>query len=370
MNIKPVKHQTSGWCVVCPPGFEGEAKRKFRYFDTKTGASNFARIVNDWRHARRLPKFESDLTVTGPKMALLTMLEEGNIMSTQQLSEVLEHWKRTGSNAIVQVSLREAVERFIRHVETEERPRPAYLTDIMGKLNRFSAEFPGSQVHEFDRTEIRDYLRDWENSATRNQQLKRLGKFFHWARQERYLAIDPTTDIDFSKVDQSENISIYTVDEATRLMRTADTDHKSIAPWVALGLFGFMRSSEIQRLDWSAVDFDKGSITIAASIAKTGKRRLVELNDALRHWLEPYRQASGPIVAHLNGDVTKCFETANVKRLKNALRHSCVSYAAASGLKSLDEIFLQAGHTPSVALKHYIEGMTRAEALPYWQIRR
>jgi integrase len=131
-----------------------------------------------------------------------------------------------------------------------------------------------------------------------------------------------------------------------------------------------MRSAEICRLDWSAIDFERGSITLAAHITKTGKRRVVELNDSLRHWLEPYRKAHGLVVDHLNGDVSKCFEVAEVERKHNGLRHSCVSYAAKSSDKGLDEVFLQAGHTPSVALKHYIEQMTRAEALPYWEIRR
>ena len=213
-------------------------------------------------------------------------------------------------------------------------------------------------------------MSDWENPATRNQHLKRLSKFYDWARKERHVTVDPTTDIDFSKVDQKENIEIYSIDEATRLMRIADSDYKAIAPWVALGLFGFMRSSEIQKLDWSAIDFEKGSITVAASIAKTGKRRVIELNDTLRYWLQPYAKPQGSIVAHLNGEVTQCFAAAGLRRLHNGLRHSCVSYAAKGSDMGLDEIFLQAGHTPSISLKHYLESMTKSEALPYWQIKR
>src|SRR6202012_1968074 len=90
----------------------------------------------------------------------------------------------------------------------------------------------------------------------------------------------------------------------------------------------------------------------------------------LRHWLKPYKKTSGPVIDHLNGDIAKCFEAACVERKHNALRHSCISYAVKGTDMTPGEVFLQAGHTPSVALKHYTESMTRAEALPYWCIRR
>jgi integrase len=370
MNIKPVEHKTSGWCVVCPSGFEGQTKRRFRYFQTKTAAQDFAKIVNNWRHARKAPRLGGEIAIREEHTGMVALLLSYGIQNAQELGEILLNHKR--QNAIVKVSLRDAVEKFIKHVETEDKPRQAYLVDIVGKLNRFAAEFPGSQAHEFDRAEIKEYLLDWENPATRNQHLKRLSKFYDWARKERHVATDPTTDIDFSKVEARENIEIYTVAQATKLMQAADTDYRSIAPWFALGLFGFMRSGEIQKLDWSAIDFEKASITVAASIAKTGKGRTIELNgnECLRYWLERYQKLSGPVVGHLNGEVSQCFTSAGLKRLHNGLRHSCVSYAVASGLKSLDDIFREAGHTPSVAMKHYIESMTKAEALPYWQIRR
>jgi integrase len=371
MKIKVLWHKgTQRHYVLCPVGFDGNTKQRPKYFDTKSAAADFAKVVNNWRYARKMPKIDSGITISETDTVLVAICRERNVRSGQLLNEIITHWERTGRMAITQISLRDAVQKFIDHVETEEKPRPAYLADIIGKLNRFSAEFPGEMAHEFDRAGIREYLADWENPASRNQQLKRLSKFFDWARKERFVAIDPTEDIDFSKVDQKENIDIYSVDETTRLVRTADTNHKAVAPWFILGAFGFMRSSEIQRVDWSAFNFEKRSITLPARITHNGKRRVPEINDTLLHWLAPYRKESGPVVQNLNGSVNRCFKEANVQRLHNALRHSCESYAVKGTDMGLDEVFLQAGHTPSVAMKHYIESMTRAEALPYWCIRR
>lgn len=370
MNTRPAKHSSKyqPWRVLAPAGFRGSDSRKPYYFETKTAAADFCKEVNNWKRDQKRPQTDI-LTFEDSDKQWLAFLKR-QLPDLSLLPAVLDHWTKTSEAAISPVSLRDAVARFIAHVEGEEKPSQAYLIDIKAKVNRFVAEYPGSQAHEFTRAEIKDYLSDWTVASTRNQVLKRLSKFFGWAKKERFLVIDPSQDIDFAKVEQRENIDVYSVDEITRLLNAADTSYKAIAPWVILGAFGFMRSAEICRLDWSSVDFEKGSITIAASIAKTGKRRMVEFNDALRHWLTPYRKTSGPVVQHLNGDVAKCFEAAGVKRLHNALRHSCISFAVASGMATLNQIFLWAGHTPSIALKHYIEQMTRAEAEPYWAIRR
>jgi integrase len=372
MDIKPSKFpsKTTPYRVTEPEGYNGNPKPVAKYFETKSGAMDHCAKVNAWRAAKRSPGFTPDLKFDQTESAMLLSLRENGIKTHAQLSEVLRHWVRTGEAAINQVSLRDAVQKFVSHVETEEKPSAPYLVDIVGKLNRFAAEFPGAKTHEVDRSEVKEYLADWENPATRNQQLKRLSKFFGWAKKERHIAIDPTADIDFAKVEARENIDIYSVEDITKLLQVADTKYKAVAPWFILGAFGFMRSAEIQRLDWSAIDFDKGSITLAASITKTGKRRVVELNDALRHWLTPYKKDSGLVVGTLNGEVAKAFETAGVERKHNALRHSCVSYAAKGSAKGLDDVFMMAGHTPSVSLRHYIESMTEAEAKPYWQIRR
>src|ERR1700748_1704650 len=121
--------------VNLPAGFDGNTKQRPKYFDTKSAAADFAKVVDNWRAARKLPKIDGSITVSETETALVAILREHDVRSVQQLSEVLEHWKRFGSSAIVQISLREAVEEFLEHVRTNERPRPAYLTDIMGKLN-------------------------------------------------------------------------------------------------------------------------------------------------------------------------------------------------------------------------------------------
>ena len=58
-----------------------------------------------------------------------------------------------------------------------------------------------------------------------------------------------------------------------------------IAPCLALGAFGGLRSAEILRLEWSRHERHPGFIEVAAHKAKTATRRIVPITDNLSHWL-------------------------------------------------------------------------------------
>src|SRR5207249_11875768 len=66
-----------------------------------------------------------------------------------------------------------------------------------------------------------------------------------------------------------------------------------VKPYLALGAFTGMRTSEILRLDWSQVNFERGHITVAPEKAKTATRRLVPIQPNLMQWLAHYRRVTG-----------------------------------------------------------------------------
>jgi len=60
---------------------------------------------------------------------------------------------------------------------------------------------------------------------------------------------------------------------------------EKIALFLALGAFTGMRSSEILRLDWLDLNFERRFITVAPEKAKTASRRLVPILSNLMAWL-------------------------------------------------------------------------------------
>jgi len=85
-----------------------------------------------------------------------------------------------------------------------------------------------------------------------------------WLRKNEETAADT---LGTYKIMQRE-VEIYTPAEIRLLLSTAEPD---FLPYIALICFGGVRRQELHKgLSWSAIDFDRGTITVPASIAKRG----------------------------------------------------------------------------------------------------
>jgi integrase len=143
---------------------------------------------------------------------------------------------------------------------------------------------------------------------------------------------------------------------------------KSLIPFIALGAFAGLRAAELQRLDWSEIDLARGYVTVAASKAKTRKRRLVPISDNLRLWLEPHRQESGPISLLDKPQVVARKYCYGFKWAKNGLRHSYISYRLAV-IHDTGRVALEAGNSPEIIFGHYRELVTPEAATDWFSIK-
>jgi len=160
-------------------------------------------------------------------------------------------------------------------------------------------------------------------------------------------------------------VSIFTPEQIAGLLKKADV---TLRPYLALGAFAGLRTAELQRLDWSEIDLNRGYITVAASKAKTRQRRLIPISDNLKLWLTPSRKVSGPVCLHAN-----CQHAARVKCegftwAKNKLRHSYISYRLAI-LHDTARVALEAGNSPEVIFGHYRELVTPEAAKAWFEIK-
>lgn len=139
---------------------------------------------------------------------------------------------------------------------------------------------------------------------------------------------------------------------------------------MALIAFGGVRHQEFHKgLEWSAVDFAKGTLIVPAAIAKTGKKRKADLADNLRAWLAPYAGRRGAIFAtDPDARIQKLSAAAGVPWKRNALRHSFGSYRMES-TKNAGQVSLEMGNSAAVVLSHYFEIVDAKAAVAYWNLR-
>lgn len=264
-------------------------------------------------------------------------------------------------------SVKDVVAEFMA-TKDEDESSARYVGDLRARLNRFSETFGEQVVAALTPKQISDWLRGLGVAPlTRNTFRLRLAALFAFARRSGYLLANPIEHVEKAKVREGE-IEILTVDQTARLLENASSE---TLPYWAIGAFAGLRSAEIQRLEWSQVDFDGGYIEVKARNAKTASRRLVPMADNLCAWLQPYRNATGlvcPIGLRMKLESDRERAKLRTEWPQNALRHSFGSYRLPI-IQDAAKLSLEMGNSPAMVFAHYREVVKPTVAKKYWEIR-
>src|SRR5262249_26919647 len=218
-----------------------------------------------------------------------------------------------------------------------------HLRDIRIRLGLFAEKFDSKMVATITRKEIDDWLRSLPFSPlTRNHYRALLVLAFNFAVRSGYATENPAADAAKAKV-RSKAPGILNVNETAQLLEAATPD---VLPYIAIGLFAGLRRAELERLDWSNIDFDSGLIEVTAQNSKTATRRLVTIESNLREWLMPLRKRKGGVTPESNfrRSLEQARKTAGIADWPdNALRHSFASYHLAH-FNNAAVTALQLGH--------------------------
>jgi integrase len=243
-----------------------------------------------------------------------------------------------------------------------------HLRAIRYRLNAFAEKFDGQPVATITSRAVDIWLRSLPvASLTRNHYRQLVVLMFNFAVRNGYATTNPAIGAAKAKVD-GKPPGILTVKQASALLVSAAPE---IVPYVAIGLFAGLRRAELERLDWSEINFESGLIEVTAKKSKTAMRRLVKIQPNLREWLLPYREHKGNVTP------ASCFrelleharEAAGINEWPvNALRHSFASYHMAR-FANAAATALELGHTDAgVTFRYYRELVEPKEAERYWQI--
>lgn len=239
-----------------------------------------------------------------------------------------------------------------------------YQDAVKSTLTAFSKAFPGSILH-VKSEQIEKWLRKTtHNPATRNNRLMMVRMLFGFAKQRNYLPKTDTTEaalLSKAKVPVTDT-EIYTPEQFEKILRAAPG---YLIPYLVLRGFSGIRSAELCRLDWSAVNFDRKLIEIRATQAKTAARRLVPISDNLAAWLKPLA-GKGLIIPkpRIRCEAAIIAKEIGVGWPKNALRHSYISYRVAI-TGDVPRTALEAGNSPEIIFRHYHE-LVDVEAAQAW----
>lgn len=256
-----------------------------------------------------------------------------------------------------------------------------YLAGLRRDLTRFAAACPDlggatpDSLLEYLRG-LRDHRDQPVGARRRNNVRDAIVRLFSYARDERaWLPEDRKTAADrIHRLDTTSDILTYTPAEILLLL-----EHVSYRwrPWMAIGAFAGLRTSEIFRLQWSAVKFEGKCIAVSRRVAKKVRiSRKVPMSDNLIAWLEPWKDAVGPLYQAKTWSAIESAHRRELLRLKkatgltwdnNALRHSFGSYRLAI-IKDEARVALEMGNSVAKVRENYHDPKSEQEAKLYFDV--
>ncbi len=267
------------------------------------------------------------------------------------------------------VVLKPTPEIVTEYLEVMERAgnSDSYLKSLRRRLRLFATAFSGplALVTTKDINEFAASLPG--QNRYKNNVIQDVGTMCSFARAHDYVHKDFEAVRRATRyVVETRDPEVITPEDLERMLNEANPQLQLA---LALTAFAGIRGSEVTRLDWKDINFDLGCIQMRAMSTKTKTRRTPPIPENLRVWLMRYRKDSGPVITYRNvyNHYGKVAKRAGVLWTRNGLRHGFVSYRVAQA-RNVNEVSLEAGHTPSMLMSHYYKVVSPAAAAAWFSI--
>ncbi len=283
------------------------------------------------------------------------------------------------------ITVAEAMEQLIDSRKAAGRS-DRYCRDLRLRLSRFAKDFEKSKIGTITASMIDEWLTGLLVApGTRNTFRRDLRTLFSFCEKRGYCQTNEVKKTERAK-EVDKPAGILTVAQASALLN-ASSD--TTLPYIAISLFAGLRAAEVQKLDWSEVDFESGYIEVTAAKSKTAKRRLVPISKNLAAWIRSLAEIAGPLVplapAALRNRLDECRRTVGFgtpgtesdeekkmglklrKWPNNAMRHSYGSYRLTQ-CHDAARVSLEMGNSAQMVFAHYREIVKPKDATRYWKI--
>ena len=274
------------------------------------------------------------------------------------------------------------IERLILRLRDERRDEKKYIKPLEKDLVRFAESFPDLALASEE--QLRKYLaglksREGDPVGPRRRDNVRdaLVSLFRFAREKEFLPLDQVTVAEkINRISNGGDVTTYSPAELVHLLEHCPDKW---LPWLAIGSFAGLRTSEIFRLTWSDVKFDQKVIAVRRSIARKIRiSRIVPISENLLDWLRPWRTAVGHLYPHKSWRALEDQHSRFLAKLRkatglvtptNACRHSFGSHRLAL-LQSFDKVAVEMGNSPAKVREDYNDPKSEEEGKTYFGIFR
>lgn len=246
--------------------------------------------------------------------------------------------------------------------------RDQYVRELKRVLLHFTIGREAADLREISPSEIEDFCASKNYSApTRATVITRLGALFSFAQRRGYIEHNPISRLERIAI-EIRPPEILPPKEAERLLNAAQQHDRRLLAYLAIGLFGGVRSAELDRLTWANVDISRGVIMVDAAASKVRQRRIVRLEPKGIHWLAK-ADCRFPILP--KSKAKRLWRLALLLGWRgwphNILRHTAASFLLALH-KDAGKVALMLGNSPGILLSRYTELVSAEDCATFWSI--
>lgn len=248
--------------------------------------------------------------------------------------------------------------------------RPDYLEKKRHYLGKLSKAVGDKLLAMVQPTDIESVVMGFRSDWVRNTFLTHARVLFRYGVRMKLTRNDPTAGMLERRVTPSK--VILTLADTAHLLKTCREHFPDLVAPVALQLFTGIRTSEVCRLDWSAIKLGQ-FIDVSADVSKTHERRVI---DWWPKRLSEYvsQAGAGSVVkvpksyeAHKHQLVKLCRATKpDFIYGQNCPRHSFASYAVAFFQDAGKVALLMGQRDVNVLFRYYRDYRSQAEAREYF----
>lgn len=369
---KKHSQRKAGYRWIVETRIDGNRSRKFFRHDESAERDTFiadetARVSAVAKSDRALATDESLLTEAAA--AHRTLKPYGKTI-TAAVAFYVAHLEAMAKHDATPLS--SVVKRFIDEKEREGLSA-VHLADLKNRIARFELAFGKLPIVGIDRNAIAAWLNDLPLAPQSKINFRRvLGNLFSYAVRAGNITVNPVAATSPPKSRRKRAV-ILTPEEVEKLLNASRAD---TLPSLVFMTFCGIRNREMFRLDWSAVDWEDGTLEISAEEGKReGHARHVTIPANALEWLRPHAKKRGKIAAFRDFDeYTRRLQDARAAAgwavgewPSNALRKTFIScHYETHG--SIDETAKQAGTSVGMIHAHYRKLIKKKEAEKLWEV--
>ncbi|MGC6423821.1 MAG: tyrosine-type recombinase/integrase [Lentimonas sp.] len=355
-----------------------DRKLKSRFFQTEKERDKFIRSFSKElnAHGEEVFKFDKEQIREWKKASI--------ILPHVSPMELVDFWL-DHHDEITEVKLSEGFAAHLKSLEQTGRDanyrRHAKLT--YERFTRFCGDVP---VHEVTTEQVTEFIhaRPYADT-TKNHTRSFLNTAFKWFKKSKWLQDNPVEPIPPIKVTRQEP-GILTVEETKQLFAANQDEDPEICGLLALGAFGGMRASAIERLSHGEIKLDEWAILTPAEKTKKRRRNYIEgLPENLWLWLERTPASAFKLTSR---QITKRREKAFIRAgllvtaamarkdkitkkspPRNCLRHSFATYHVALHRDPGNTALLISHKNQNILYEHYLGVATKKDAKQYFEIK-